>query len=265
MAKKILSTPLAAPEISGPTAHSANLNFLNPTDLQAVLKIIAIFDYLYNVPLAPVAELSTKDVCIICKGDTDISFPMSETARSRVRLANCGDIFCLGCLARSAFSSRGNQCPHCQKKLVQDGQETYGADHDTVSLVRLVEYLRDIGPETAKVASHKIFATSHSASIPDSRKSVIIGAYWVTVAGDNAGGGVNRAKLRRKIWYATFGTVTVLCISLAFWGLLVPFSKGNYSLAILVLLMYVFGIQLSISGLKLWWYLFHMSSFSRRR
>ena len=256
MVKKIYSTPLAAPKISGSTEHSANLKSLNTTDLQAVLKILALFDYLYNVPLAPVAELSTKDVCIVCKGNTDISFPMSETARSRVRLANCDDILCLGCLSRSAFSSRGNQCPHCQEKLVQDGKETHGADHDTINLVRFVEYLKGIGPETAKVASHDIFATSHTASSLDSRKSIIIGAYWVAVAGDV---GADQAKLRRKIWYVIFGTVAVLCISLAVWGLLVPFSKGNYSLAVLVLLMYAFGIRLRVFVLKLWWFLFHMA------
>ena len=259
MVRNIHSTPLATPKTSGPTEHSANLKFPDATDLQAVRKILAIFDYLYKVPLAPVAELSTKAVCVICKGDTDIGFPMCETARSRVRLANCGHILCLGCLSRSAFSFRGNGCPHCQEKLVQDGQGTCCEDDDTVNLVRFVEYLKGIGAETAKVASHDIFATSHSASILNSRKSVIIGAYWVAVAGDVSGRGVDQAKLRRKIWYAIFGTVAVLSISLALWGLMVPLSKGNYSLAILVLLVYAFGIRLSVGVFKVWWFLFHMS------
>lgn len=117
MVKKIYPTPPAAPETSGPTEFSAKPKFLDATVLQAVRNVLAIFDYLYKVPLVPIAELSTKDICIICKGNTDIRFPICETARSRVRLANCGDILCLGCLSRSAFSSRGDQCPHCQKSL----------------------------------------------------------------------------------------------------------------------------------------------------
>ena len=146
MVKKFYSIAPPALETSGPREHSANLKFLDATVLQAVRKVLAIFDYLYNVPLVPIAELSTKDICIICKGNSDIGFPICETARSRVRLANCGDILCLGCLSRSAFSSRGDQCPHCQKKLVQDGQQTCCNDDDTVSLVRFVEYLRSMGP-----------------------------------------------------------------------------------------------------------------------
>ena len=239
--------------------HSANLTFLDATVLQAVRKILVIFDYLYKVPLVPIAELSTKDICIICKGNTDIGFPICETARSRVRLIECGDILCLGCLSRSAFSSRGDQCPHCQKKLVQDGQETCCNDNDTVNLVHFVEYLRSIGPQTAKTATHHMFATTHSASSHDSRKSVALGAYWMAVAGDLPGKGMNRVKFRRKVRYAVLGTVAVLCIGLALLGILVPLSKGKYSRAILVLLMYIFGIRLGVSALKVWWFLFHMS------
>ncbi|KAK0507030.1 hypothetical protein JMJ35_010488 [Cladonia borealis] len=255
MVKHIHSTPLGTPKTPVPTERFANLKSPDATDLQAVQKILALFNYLYKIPLASVAELSTKDVCVICKGDTDIGFPMCETARSRVRLANCGHILCLGCLSRSAFSFRGNRCPHCQEKLVQDGQGTCCEDDDTVNLVRFVEYLKGIGPETARVASKDIFATCHSASSRNSRKSVIIGAYWVAVAGDVTGGGVDRVKFRRMIRYALFCTVAVLCTSLAFRGLMVPFSKGSYSLTILVLLMYVFGIRLSFVALKVWWFL----------
>ena len=251
------STPPAAPETSDPTEHSANLKFLDATVLQAVRKILVIFDYLYKVPLVPIAELSTKDICIICKGNTDIGFPICEIARSRVRLIECGDILCLGCLSRSAFSSRGDQCPHCQKKLVQDGQETCCNDDDTVNLVQFVEYLRSIGPQTAKTATHYMFATAHSASSHDSRKSVALGAYWMTVAGDLPGKGMDRVKFRRRIRYAVLGTVAVLCIGLALLGILVPFSKGKYSRAILVLLMYIFGIRLGVGALKVWWFLFH--------
>lgn len=237
--------------------HSANLKFLDAKDPQAVRKILALFDYLYNISLAPVAELSTKGVCVICKGDTGIGFPMCETARSRVRLANCGHILCLGCLSRSAFSFRGNRCPHCEKKLMQDGQGTCCEDEDIVNLVRFVEYMKGVGPETAKVASHDIFTTCHSASSRNSMKSVIIGAYWMAVAGDVAGGGVDRAKLIGKTWYAMLSIVAVLCIGLAFWGLLVPLSKGNYSFFILELLVYVFGIRVISALLKVWW-MFHM-------
>ena len=257
MVRKIHSTPPATPKTLGPTEHSANLKFPDVINPQAVRKVLATFNYLYNIPLAPVAELSTEDVCLLCKGDTDIGFPMCETARSRVRLANCGHILCLGCLSRSAFSFRGDRCPHCQEKLVQDGQETCCEDDVTVDLVRFVQYLKGIGPETAKVASHDIFATCHSASSRNSRKSMVIGAYWVAVAGDVAGGGVDRAKLRGKTWYAILGIVAVLCIGLAFWGLLVPLSKGNYSFFILELLIYVFGIRVSVALLKVWW-MFHM-------
>ena len=237
MAENIDSTPLAAPETSSSAGHSANLNFLNTTDLQAVRKMLAMFNYLYRIPLVPVAELSTKDVCIICKGDTDISFPMCETARSRVRLAKCGHILCLGCLSRSAFSSRGNQCPRCQEKFVQHGQGTCCEDEDTVALVRLVEILKRNGRDAAKEALYNIFATSHGASSLDSRKSVIIGAYWVAVLGDVARRGIDRAKLKtfflKLCWF--FGWL--LCIGLAFWGLLALFSTGKHSLAVLVLLM----------------------------
>ena len=229
MVKTIHSTPSATPKKSGPMEHSANLKLLDAKDPQAVRKILAIFNYLYEVPLAPVAELSTKDVCLICKGNTDISFPLCETARSRVRLANCGHIICLGCLSRSAFSFRGNRYPHCQEKLVQDGQETCCEDDVTVDLVRFVQYLKGVGPETAKVASRDIFVTCHSASSRNSKKSVMIGAYWMAVVGDVAKGGVDRAKLRGKTWYAILGIVAVLCIGLAIWGLLVPLLKGNYS------------------------------------
>ena len=250
MVKHIHSTPLGTPKTPASTEHFANLKSPDATDSQAVQKMLVLFNYLYKIPLAPVAELSTKDVCVICKGDTDIGFPMCETARSRVRLANCGHILCLGCLSRSAFSSRGNRCPHCQEKLVQDGQETCCEDDDTVNLVRLVEYLKGIGPETARVASKDIFATCHNASSRNSRKSVINGAYWVAVAGDVAGGGVDRANFRSMIWYAIYCTAAVLCISLALLGLMVPFSNGNYSLTILVLLMYVIGIRLSFVALN---------------
>lgn len=259
MVKKIYSTPPAAPETSGPTEHSANLTFLNATVMQAVRKILVIFDYLYKVPLVPIAELSTKDICIICKGHTDISFPFCETARSRVRLIKCGDILCLGCLSRSAFCSRGDQCPHCQKKLVQDGQGTSCNDDDTVNLVHFVEYLRSIGPRTAKRATHHMFATTHSVSSHDSRKSVALGAYWMAVAGDLPGKGMDRVKSRRKIRYAVLGTVAVLCVGLALLGILVPYSKGKYSRAILVLLMYILGIRFGVGALKVWWFLFHMS------
>ena len=255
MAKEIYSTPPATPETSGLTEHSANLN---APDLQIDRKMLTTIHYLYNIPLAPVAELSTKDVCIICKGDTDIRFPMCETARSRVRLAHCGHILCLGCLSRSAFSSRGNQCPHCQERLVQDGQGTYCEDDDTVRLVRFVEFLKSIGPEPRKEALNDIFAFSHGASSLDSRRSVIIGAYWVAVVGDVAGRGVDRAKLRTKIRYAIFGTVAVLCISLAVWGVLVPFLNGDYVLAVFELSMYGFGIWLSVGALKVWWCLVQM-------
>ncbi len=258
MAKKIYSTPLAGPKISGSTEHSANLKSSNTLAQQAAREILAIFDYLYRVPLAPIEELSTKDVCVICKGHTDTGFPMCETARSRVRLANCGDILCLGCLSRSAFS-QGNQCPHCQKKFVQDGQVICCNDEHIVDLVWNVEFLKGIGLQTAKEATHNIFATAHSASTLNSRKSVVLGAYWVAVAGDVAGKGVDRAKLRRKTRHAILGTVVVLCIGLALLGILVPYLKGNISLAILVLLMYVFGIRLSVEFLKAWWFLFHMS------
>lgn len=259
MVTKIYSTPPAAPKTSSSTEHSANPMFLDATALQAVRKILAIFDYLYKVPLVPVAELSTKDICIICKGNTDIGFPICETARSRVRLANCGDILCLGCLSRSAFSSRGDQCPHCQKKLVQNGQETCCNDDDTVNLVRFVEYLRSIGPQTAKTATHHIFATAHSAISHDSRKSVVLGAYWMAVAGDVPGKSMDRVKFRRKIRYAVLGTLAVPCVGLALLGIWMPFSKGKYSRAILVLVMYIFGIRLGVGALKVWWFLFHMA------
>ena len=259
MVKKIYSTPPAALMTSGPTEHSANLKFLDATVLQAVRKVLAIFDYLHNVPLVPIAELSTKDICMICKGNTDIGFPIGETARSRVRLTECGEILCLGCLSRSAFSSRGDQCPHCQRKLVQEGQETCCDDDDTVNLVRFVEYLRSIGPQTAKTATHHIFATAHSANSHDSRKSVVLGAYWMAVAGDVPGRGMDRIKFRRKIRYAVLSAVVVSCIGLALLGIIMPFSKGKYSRAILVILMYIFGLRLVLGALKVWGFLFHMS------
>ena len=255
MVKHIHPTPPGTPKTPGSTECFAKLKSPDATNPQTVQKILALYNYLYKIPLAPVAELSTKDVCLICKGDTDVGFPMCETARSRVRLANCGHILCLGCLSRSAFSFRGNRCPHCQEKLVQDGQEGCCEDDDIVNLVRFVEYLKGVGPETARVASKYIFATCHSASSRNSRKCVIIGAYWVAVAGDVAGGGVDRAKFRSMIWYAMYCTVAVLCISLALWGLIVPFSNGNYSLTVLVLLMYVFGIRLSFVAWRVLWFL----------
>ena len=259
MVRNIYPAPLAIPEMSASTEHSANLKFSNTLAQQGIWKILAIFDYLYKVPLAPIEELSTKDICVICKGHTDIQFPMCETARSRVRLANCGDILCLGCLSHSAFSSRGNHCPRCQKRLVQDGQETCCDDEDTVDLVRTVRFLEGIGLKTAKASTHNIFATAHDMSSRNSKKSVILGAYWVSVAGDAGRGSKDQAKPRRKIRHAILGTVAVLCTSLALLGILVPFSKGNISLAILVLLVYVFGIRLSVGALKVWWFLFYMS------
>lgn len=259
MVKKFYSTPPAALETSDPREHSANLKFLDAIVLQAVQRVLAIFDYLHNVPLVPIAELSTKDICIICKGNSEIGFPVCETARSRVRLVNCGHILCLGCLSRSAFSSRSDQCPHCQKKLVQDGQQTCCNHDETVSLVRFVEYLRSLGPQTAKTAADHIFATAHSASSHDSKKSVVLGAYWMAVASDVPGKGMDRVKFRRKIRYAVLGTMAALCVGLALLGILVPFSKGKYSRAILVLLMYIFGIRLGVGALKVWWFLFHLS------
>ena len=264
MVKKIYSTSSAAPKTSGPTEHSANLKFLEATVLQDVQKVLAIFDYLYNVPLVPITELSTKDICIICKGNTDIGFPIGETARSRVRLTECGDILCLGCLSCSAFSSRGDQCPHCQRKLLQDGQETCCDDDDTVNLVRFVEYLRSIGPQTAKAATHHIFATAHSANSHDSRKSAVLGAYWMSVEGNAPGGGMDRVKFRRKIRYSVLSAVVVSCIGLALLGILMPFSKGKYSRAIVVILMYIFGIRFVLGALKVWGILFHMSQLARR-
>ena len=237
MVKKIYSTAPAPLDTQGPTEHSANLNFGDATVLQAIRKILAVFNYLYTFPLVPIAELSTKDICIICKGNTDIGFPICETARSLVRLANCGDILCLGCFSRSAFSSRGDQCTLCQKKLLQDGQENYCNDDNTVNLVRFVEYLRSIGPQTAKTATHHILPIAHSASSNDSRKTVVLCAYWMAVAGDVPGKGMERVKFRRKISYAVLGTVAVLCISLALLGILVPFLKGKCSRAILVILI----------------------------
>ena len=133
---------------------------------------------------------------------------------------------------------------------MQDGQETCCNDDDTVNLVRFVEYLKSIGPQTATTATHHIFATAHSASSHDSRKSVVLGAYWMAVAGDVPGKDMDRVKLRRKIRYAVLSTVGALCIGLALLGILVPFSKGKYSRAILILLMYIFGIRLGVGALK---------------
>ena len=81
----------------------------------------------------------------------------------------------------------------------------------------------------------------------------------MAVAGDVPGKGMDRVKLRRKIRHAVLGTVAVLCIGLALLGILVPFSKGKYSRAILALLTYIFGIRLGIGALKVWWFLFYMS------